>query len=192
MDRMGDQRDEPLTALLLRWRSGDSSAGAELFALTYDNLRRLASQYMKSEAAGHTLQPTALVHELYLRLTAGNTVEWKDRAHFFGVAARQLRLMLIDYARARTAESRGGGQVIVALDEALDAGIAKEQALLDLEEALVRLEKVDPRVAQLIELRFFAGLTMEEAAEVLSVSLATVKRDWAFARAWLLRALTKR
>ncbi|MFN7934679.1 MAG: sigma-70 family RNA polymerase sigma factor [Bryobacteraceae bacterium] len=191
MDRMGEPREEPLTALLLRWRSGDSSAGAELFALTYDNLRRLASQYMKSEAPGHTLQPTALVHELYLRLTAGNAVEWKDRAHFFGVAARQLRLMLIDYARARTAESRGGGHVVVALDEALDAGIAKEQALLDLEEALVRLEKVDPRVAQLIELRFFAGLTMEESAEVLSISLATVKRDWAFARAWLLRALTK-
>ncbi|MBS1826773.1 MAG: sigma-70 family RNA polymerase sigma factor [Acidobacteria bacterium] len=188
---MGDRREEPLTALLLRWRSGDSSAGAELFALTYDNLRRLASQYMKSEAPGHTLQPTALVHELYLRLTAGNAVEWKDRAHFFGVAARQLRLLLIDYARARTAESRGGGQVIVALDEALDAGIAKEQALLDLEEALQRLEKVDPRIAQLIELRFFAGLTMEEAAEVLNVSLATTKRDWAFARAWLLRALTR-
>lgn len=187
---MEDQPEAPLTALLLRWRSGDTGAGAELFALTYDNLRRLASTYMKSESSGHTLQPTALVHELYVRLTAGSPVDWQNRAHFFGVAARQLRRLLIDHARARNAQGRGGGLMMVELDEALDAGIGKEQALLDLDEALQRLEKLDPRIAHLIELRFFAGLTMEEAAEVLSVSLATVKRDWAFARAWLLRALS--
>ena len=178
-----------ITSLLLDWRGGNPAAAEDLLALVYGELRRLAAHYLQQERPGHTLQATALVHELYLRLLASEPVSWQNRAHFFAVAARQMRRILIDHARAQRTDKRGGGAITVSLAEAQVWVGRQEPDLLELDEALARLEKMDARAAQVVELRFFGGLQEKESAEVLGVSAATVKRDWEFARAWLLSQL---
>jgi RNA polymerase sigma factor (TIGR02999 family) len=183
------QEPASLTQLLGLWRNGDQEAGNRLFTAAYGELRRLAAWHLQQESPGHTLQATALVHELYLKLFGGQSIAWQDRAHFFAVAAQQMRRLLIDHARARLAEKRGGGQVRVTQTGAEDLAAPWEEDVTALHEALDRLAALDPRSAQVVELRFFAGLTEREAAEVAGISLATVKRDWDFGRAWLLKEL---
>ena len=182
---------QQITALLGNWRNGDKAAAAEVMTLVYGELRRLAKRYMARERLGHTLQPTALVHELYLRLFAVAPVEWRDRAHLFAVAAQQLRRILIDHARSLHRERRGGTQLRVSLSEVADWAETRDCEMVALDDALRQLEELDPRAAQVVELRFFGGLTEREAAEVLSISVATLKRDWDFSRSWLLDQLTR-
>ena len=179
-----------MTALLLQWRRGNREAGDELMAAAYDQLRRLAGHYLRKERHEHSLQATELVNELYLKLCSSGPVEWQDRAHFFAVAARQLRRILVDHARARRADKRGGDAVKVSLTAAHGVANAMETDVLDVDAALTRLEALDPRVAAGVELRFFSGLTETELVEVLGISLTTVRRDWTFARAWLAKELT--
>lgn len=178
-----------VTVLLGRWREGDDSAVRELMPLVYGELHRLAERAMRGERHDHTLQTTALVHEAYLRLSAGGSPKLTDRVHFFAVAARVMRRVLVDHARGLTAQRRGGGAARVPLS----AGDAREEAppvdLLDLDEALEALARRDPRKARVVELRYFAGLTAAETAEVLAVSEPTVRLDARLARAWLLRRL---
>ena len=180
-----------ITQLLVAWGAGDESALAELTPLVHEELRRLAHRYMGGERAGHTLQTTALVNEAYLRLIDWKSVRWQSRAHFFGVSAQLMRRILVDFARARGNAKRGGGTPRVALDEAAAVSDERGADLLALDEALRALAELDPRQSKVVELRFFGGLTVEEAAEVLKVSPATVERDWSFARAWLHRELSK-
>ena len=156
----------------------------------YDELRRLAAYYMQRERSNHTLQPTALVHEMYLRLFQGEGVQSQSRTHFFAIAAQVLRRVLVNYARDRQAEKRGGKQIRLSLTEVNGLAAPSEHDVLAIDEALRRLEQVDERAARVVELRFFAGLTEAEAAETLGVSTATLKRDWSFGRAWLLRHLS--
>ena len=180
-----------ITQLLVAWGAGDESALEELAPLVHAELRRLAHRYMGGERAGHTLQTTALVNEAYLRLIDWKSVRWQSRAHFFGVSAQLMRRILVDFARARGYRKRGGGTPRVALDEAAAVSDERGADLLALDEALRALAELDPRQSKVVELRFFGGLTVEEAAEVLKVSPATVERDWSFARAWLHRELSK-
>jgi RNA polymerase sigma factor (TIGR02999 family) len=177
------------TGRLRQWRDGDRQAGQELFRISYDELHRLAALHFRKEAPGQTLQPTALVNELYMKLFAGAAVDWQDRAHFFAVASQQIRRLLIDHARARQSQKREGDRVRISLTEVGEVAAPRDQDLLELDEALARLEALDSRLARVVELRFFAGLTEKETAEVVSVSVATVKRDWDFARAWLAKEL---
>jgi len=188
---MGESHPRDLTTLLMRWREGDREAGNALVAAVYPDLRRLAAYYLRDEPPGQTLQPTGLVHELYLRLFSGEPLSLRDRAHFFAVAAKQMRHLIIDHARARRADKRGGAQVRVPLSaaEAIPAG---DDDLLALDDELAELEKLDGRSASVVELRFFGGLKEDEIAAALAISVATVKRDWEFARAWLLRRLGAR
>ena len=177
-----------VTQLLLNWRAGDPQALGSLTPLVYGELRRIAKRYLQRERQGHTLQSTALVHEAYLKLI-DQDVSWQNRAHFFGIAAQFMRRILVDHARAKQAEKRGGAN---ACRVTLDEGIAAAQSDVDLvalDGALSRLASIDAQQSRIIELRFFAGLSIEETAEVLEVSPATVKRDWAMARAWLFREL---
>ena len=160
--------------------------------LVHSELRRLARRYMGRERPGHTLQPTALVNEAYMRLVAVNQVQWQNRAHFFAIAARTMRRILVDSARARGNEKRGGGAGRVSFDEALVVSNEPGQDLVALDEALQALETIHPRKSQVVELRYFGGLSLEETAEALQISTDTVKRDWRFARLWLLRELSAR
>jgi RNA polymerase sigma factor (TIGR02999 family) len=178
-----------LTTLLVEWRRGSEAAGRELVAATYENLRRLAAHYLKHERRDHTLQPTDLVSELYLKLFPAAPVDWRDRTHFFAVAGRQLRRLLVDHARSRGAGKRGGRSIKVSLTEAADLTQPVVLGVVEVDDALARLEALDARAASVVELRFFSGLTETEIAEVLGVSGATVRRDWRFARAWLVRQL---
>jgi RNA polymerase sigma-70 factor, ECF subfamily len=199
---------QPVTQLLAEWRDGDERAFAQLSALLYNELRELAHRHLRRERADHTIQKTALVHEVFVRLVAQQSVDWQSRAHFFGLASRLMRRILVDYARARAANKRGGGAPIVSLDELaqpqedgsapdktptalqhLDAHTQDDVAAIDA--ALTRLEQVDARQAQIIEMRYFGGLTVEQTAEALDISDATVKREWTLARAWLKRELGK-
>jgi RNA polymerase sigma-70 factor (ECF subfamily) len=180
---------EAVTLLLTNWRAGDPSAAEKLIASVYKELRQLAGYYMRDEREDHTLQPTALVHELFLRLSKSERVSWQNRAHFFAVAARQLRRILVNHARDRQVDKRGGKRVKLTLSYLNGVSQAREQDVLELNDALDRLEGFEPRAARVIELRFFAGLTEAEAAEALGISVASLKRDWAFGRAWLLRQL---
>jgi RNA polymerase sigma factor (TIGR02999 family) len=184
--------DQPLTAtaLLQAWGRGDQRALDELAPLVHDQLRRLARGYMSREAPGHTLQATALVNELFVRLIDGKEVAWRDRAHFFAIAARTMRRILVDAARARRYQKRGGGAPVVSLDEALTVSPERGREILALDEALQALARVDVRKSQVVELRYFGGLTVEETAAALAISPDTVMRDWRIARGWLLRALT--
>ncbi len=177
--------NEPVTELLQRWRNGDQQASNELAELVYADLRRVAGNLMHAEREGHTLEPTALVNEMYLRLFRSEPVDWQNRAHFFGVAARQLRRILVNHARDRSAGKRGGDRVRLTVTSLDSLAGPSEQDLLDVDRVLEQLEQFDPRAARVVEMRFFAGLTEPEMAEALGVSLATLKRDWAFARAWL-------
>jgi RNA polymerase sigma factor (TIGR02999 family) len=178
-----------VTTLITNWREGDEKARDELFALVYKELRNLAQRYLRLERPGHTLQPTALVHELYLRLVASEPVIWQNRAHFFAIAAHTLRRILIDSARARRAGKRGGGEVKISLTSANGWVDPRDEDLLSLDQALVRLAELEPRAARVVELRFFGGLTETEVAEVLGLPAITVKRDWKVARAWLMTQL---
>ncbi len=158
--------------------------------LVYHELRRLAAHYLQNERSDHTLQPTALVHELYLKLFATEAMDWQDRGHFLAVAARQLRRIIIDYARAQHAEKRGGSRGKISLEEAHQVAVRMDDAqLVELDDALQRLEQLDTRAAHVVELRFFGGLTEKEVGQTLKISEPTVKRDWEFARAWLLKEL---
>ena len=177
-----------VTRLLENWRNGDTSAGEELITLLYKELRGLAGSYLRAERQGHTLQPTALVHELYMKLAGAGPLPVRDRGHFMAIAARQMRRLLVDHARQAGSQKRGGIRVVLELDELSGSGRDSDAGLLG--EALDKLEKVDPRAAQTIELRFFAGLTEEETATTMGISRSTVRRDWDYARAWLLAELT--
>jgi RNA polymerase sigma-70 factor (ECF subfamily) len=178
-----------ITTLLSDWRSGNQSAREELLSVVYNELRRLAAHFLGQERPDHTLEPTALVHELYLRLFGTEPITWNNRAHFFAIAAQTLRRILIDHARMRHAERRGGGQLKVSLTHANGIAKPRDEDLLAIDEALQRFGELEPRAAQVVELRFFGGLQEDEVAEVLGVSLITVKRDWKFARAWLTTEL---
>ena len=177
------------TDLLLAWADGEASAFDRLVPLVHDELRRLAARYMARERHGHTLQATALVNEAYVRLIEAKKVPWQDRAHFFALAARMMRRILVDFARARGNEKRGGGGQRVTLDEALVLVPERADDLVALDAALEKLAAIHPRKSQVVELKFFGGLNLDEAAEALHVSRDTVKRDWRFAKLWLLREL---
>ena len=178
-----------VTALLQAWRDGDEAAQDELFPLVYGELKRLARRHMAAERPWHTLQATALVNEAYLRLVDIQRMRWNDRAHFFAVAARVMRRILVDEARARRSMKRGDGAPLVPLDDALGVPAPPGADVVDLHDALTALSAVDPRKARVVELRFFGGLTAEESAAVLDVSAETVQRDWRLAKSWLLREL---
>ena len=180
---------EHTTRLALDLGRGDQVAGGQLVPLIYDELRDLAARYMGRERAGHTLQPTALVNEVYLRLVDVDQIDWRGKAQFFALAARQIRKILVDHARRRDAAKRGGGLHRVTLDEAVAAADEREVDAVALDEALLRLAERSPRQSQVVELRFFGGLSVEEASDVIGVSVTTVKGDWAVARAWLRREL---
>jgi len=177
------------TALLLAWNRGESDALDALMPLVYEELRRLAAHYMKGERSGHTLQATALVNEAYLRLIEVQQVRWQNRAHFFAMAARLMRRILVDAARARAYQKRGGGASLLSLDEALVVPTEPGNDLVALDDALTALAAVDSRKSQVVEMRFFGGLSLDETAETLHVSRDTVKRDWNMAKLWLLREL---
>ena len=179
------------TKLLQAWRAGDAAALDQLIPLVHGELRRLARRYMGHERAGHTLQPTALVNEAYLRLLDLRQMRWKDRAHFFAMAARLMRRILVDSARSRGYQKRGGAAAQVSFDEALLVTNTRSDDIVALDDALTRLASGSPRRAQVVELRYFGGLSIEETAEALDVSPDTVKRDWRLAKAWLLRALVE-
>lgn len=178
-----------VTNLLIELKNGNRDAESRLMPLVYGELRRLAGLYMRGERPGHTLQATALVHEAYLRLVGHEDVDWQNRAHFFGVAANLMRRILVDHARAKQAKKRGGGDQKVSLDQAVLVRPEAPEQFLALDEALERLAKRDPRQARIVELRYFGGLSEEETAEVLEISVRTVKRDWSVARAWLYQQL---
>jgi RNA polymerase sigma factor (TIGR02999 family) len=186
---MPDERHD-CTALLERLRLGDRSALEDLAALLYAELRRIASAYLRRERPDHTLQPTALVHEAYLRLVDQRRVDWQNRVHFLSVAAQQMRRVLLDHARARGAAKRAGALARVTLDEGHAASGSRDVDLIALDAALESLGAKDPHLVRLVELKYFGGLTTRELADVLGVSTATVEREWVTARAWLLRALT--
>ena len=179
-----------VTRVLQSIESGDAKAADELLPLVYDELRRLATHRMAQESPGQTLQPTALVHEAWLRLTGNENVKWEGRAHFFAAAAEAMRRILIDNARRKRAARHGGGQQRVNVEELDITGQAKDDELLAVHEALDRFAAVDRQKAELVKLRYFAGLTIDEAAEILGISPATAKRYWTFARAWLYREIT--
>ena len=180
-----------ITRLLQAWSSGDEEALDRLTPLVYDRLRRVARHYMADERSGHVLQTTALVNEAYLRLFDCRELKWQDRAHFFAVCARLMRRILTDIARSNQYFKRGAGAPHIALDEALDGGAKMSADILSLDDALGSLAKMDARKSQVVELRFFGGLSVEETAEVLKVSKETVFRDWRLAKAWLLRELSE-
>ena len=179
-----------VTQLLLDSSHGDQEALGALMPLVYEELRRLARSYMRRERPGHTLQTTGLVHEAYLRL-AGQRENWTNRAHFFGIAAKMMRRVLVDHAKSHRRAKRGGGAIKLSLDDSALISKSPNMDLVALDEALSRLEKVDPQRAQIVELRFFGGLSNEEASNVLEVSTATVQRQWAGARAWLHHELRR-
>ena len=182
---------QDVTQLLQAWRHGQDAALAELLPIVHQELRRLARRHMYGERPGRTLQATALVNEAYLRLVNSRQVNWQNRAHFFAISAQLMRRILVDAARARGYQKRGGGVARVTFDEALIRSKEKGRDLVALDDALKALASVDPRKSNVVELRFFGGLSVEETAEVLSVSPDTVHRDWSFAKAWLQREMTK-
>ncbi|MEP7038682.1 MAG: sigma-70 family RNA polymerase sigma factor [Acidobacteriota bacterium] len=187
---MKPQPSQQITQLLLDWSDGDKAALDELMPIVFDELRRLASHYMRGQRAGHTLQTTALVNEAYLRLIDSSRVNWQNRAHFFAISAQLMRRVLVDFARARNSRKRGGDQIKVTLDDKIEATFEKETNLVELNEALENLAKFSERQSQIVELRYFGGLTEEEIAETLNISTRTVRRDWSAARAWLYRQLS--
>jgi len=178
-----------ITELLIEWGNGDRAALDRLTPLVYDELRQMARTYLRGERPDHTLQATALVHEAYLRLVEQHSVSWQNRAHFFGIASQIMRRILVNHALARKAAKRGGGVTKLSLDEAVSSADGREVELIALDEALQELEKLDPRQSHIVELRYFGGLSIEETAEVLDLSPATVKREWDTARLWLCRRL---
>jgi len=181
-----------VTQLLVHWGKGDKQALDRLMPLVYDELHRMASRYLRRERQGHTLQTTALINEAYLRIVDQDRVNWQNRAHFFGVAAQMMRRILVDHARSHLYAKRGGGAQKLTLDEAIATPQERDLDLVALDDALTTLAEIDPQQSRIIELRFFGGLTIEETAEVLSISPATVKRDWNMAKAWLYGEISNR
>jgi RNA polymerase sigma factor (TIGR02999 family) len=183
---------QSVTQLLIDWRNGDQTALDRLMPLVYEELRRIAGHYMRNERKGHTLQTSALVNEAFLRLVDHENIELANRAHFFSVAAQAMRRVLVDYARSRNYQKRGGAARHVSLDEA--AMVTKEHAaeMIALDDALEALAKIDERKCRVVELRYFGGLSVEETAEALGVSIQTVGRDWSTAKAWLLREMSRK
>jgi RNA polymerase sigma factor (TIGR02999 family) len=180
---------QEVTELLAQWSDGDDAALAELTPLVYEEIRRLAHRHMGGERPGHTLQTTALVNEAYLRLADQTNPRWQNRAHFFAIAARAMRQILVSYGRSNRAQKRGGGAFKVQLDEAAIVSPEQSKEFVDLHEALERLVTLDPRKAQVVELKYFGGLNYDEIAEVLKISRVTVRRDWEFAKVWLYNEL---
>jgi RNA polymerase sigma factor (TIGR02999 family) len=185
---MGEVPERDVTGLLREWSGGNRQALERLMPLVYGELRKLAASYLRAERADHTLQPTALVHEAYLRLVDQRSVNWQNRAHFFGIAAQMMRRILVDHARRRQAAKRDGATYRLQTEPGLE-DVDRDPELLALDEALTGLETLDVRQARIVELRFFGGLTVEETAEVTGISPATVKREWQTARAWLAREI---
>ena len=181
----------PVTRLLVQWRQGEQQCLHQLVPLVESELRRIAKRFMRFESPGHTLQTTALVNEAYLRLVDETQVDWHDRSHFFAIAARLMRHILLDHARGSRRAKRGGGAYHLPLDEGLVFSPAKSAALIALDEALTRLAEIDPRKVEVVELRYFGGMSVEETAEALHIHPNTVIRDWAFAKVWLKRELTR-
>ena len=178
-----------ITELLVNWGNGDASALDKLLPLVARELHQLAHNFMRRESPGHTLQTTALINEAYLKLVNQNRVQWQGRAHFFGIAAKMMRRILLNYARDRKRFKRGGNAIQVSLSDAALFPACKARDLIALDDALKRLAEAEPRKAEVVEMRFFGGLSVEEAAEVLNVSAVTVSRDWKFAKAWLAREI---
>jgi len=183
---------QPVTELLARWKNGDVAARDALVPLVYDELRRIARRCLSHQSGNHTLQPTALVHEAYLRLARRDTVDWQDRAHFFALAAQVMRQILVDHARKQSAAKRGGNAVTLVVNDA--SAVSKEASLdlIALDDAMKQLASLDPRQCEIVELRFFGGLSIEETAEAVNISAATIKREWATARLWLYNAMNGR
>lgn len=188
---MVEAETHEVTQLLIDWSHGDKTALEKLMPLVDEELRRLAHRYMSRERAGHTLQTTALVNEAFVRLINRTKVDWQNRAHFFGLAAQLMRTILVDHARSHACTKRGGGAYKLELDEAMVVSQQKAAEVLALDDALKELAAIDPQQGRIVELRFFGGLTVEEAAEVLNLSPATIKREWSTAKAWLYRELAK-
>ncbi len=182
--------DGQVTVLLKAMKGGDSSAADRLFPLVYQELHRLAESYMHRERKDHTLQPTALINEAYLRL-AREDIDWQNHEHFIGVAANVMRRVLVDHARARNAAMRGGGLVRVELEDNVAVSQERSEEVLLLDDALTRLEALNPRQARVVELRYFGGLSIEQVASILGVAPRSVKRDWALARIWLFKEIKK-
>jgi RNA polymerase sigma factor (TIGR02999 family) len=187
---MASSPPKQVTQLLAAWGRGDETARDELMPLVYEELRRLAHKYIRQERPGHTLQTSALLNEAYLRLVDQKNIQWQDRAHFFGIAARLMRQVLVDYARKRGYAKRGGDARRVSLDDAMIVTQERAAEVVALDDALRSLAAIDPRQSQVVELRFFGGLSIDETAKVLAVSPGTVMRDWTLAKAWLRRAVT--
>jgi len=188
---MGDEPQHEVTQILQDWSGGDPNAPERLMPLVYDEMRRLARSFLARERGSHTLQPTALVNEAYLRLVDQTRVNWQNRAHFYGIAARMMRRVLIDHARAHAAGKRGAGAIRLSIDDIQVPVEERAASFIDLDEALKTLEQMDERKCKVVEMRFFGGLTDEEIAEVLSVTTRTVLRDWKKARLWLYRELSQ-
>ena len=185
------ENSQQVTVLLAKWAQGDREALDALTPLVYNELRKLAKSYLRRERVGHTLEGTALVHEAYLRLIDQREVAWRNRNHFFALAAELIRRILVDHARARIAAKRGGNNVKLSLDEAITPTDEKDLDLMALNDALDALARTDPQSSRIVELRYFAGLTIEETADVLQISTATVKRDWVMAKAFLKREMLR-
>jgi RNA polymerase sigma factor (TIGR02999 family) len=186
------QSQEDITGLLRKWSQGDGSAGEDLTRLVYAELRQMAKRYLRRERPDHSLKSAELVHEAYLRLVGQDRARWQDRTHFFAICAQIMRRILVDHARARLRAKRGGGATTLVLDEALDPSPGRRYDLVAVDDALDSLAEFDPQQSRIVELRFFAGLSIEETAEALHVSKSTVNRDWVAARAWLVRELGRR
>jgi RNA polymerase sigma factor (TIGR02999 family) len=185
---VSEERKE-ISLILKDWSGGKRESADKLLSLVYDELRRIARQYLRKERADHTLQPTALVHEAYMKLIDISDVSWQDRAHFFAVASNVMRHILVDHARARAAEKRGGERERIALEDAVNLSDKADVDLLALDEAMRQLAEFDAQQSKIVELRFFGGLTIEETAHVIGISPATVKREWTMAKAWLFRRM---
>jgi RNA polymerase sigma factor (TIGR02999 family) len=181
-----------ITQWLVEWGQGNQLALDQLMPLVYDELRRMAHRYMRNQRSGHTLQTTEMIHEAYLKLASGSDKDWQNRAHFYGVAAQAMRHILVDYARSRQSQKRGGAAEKVTLDESALASFERADEVVELNGALEKLTVLDERKGRVVELKYFGGLTHEEIATVLKVSPDTVKLDWRFARTWLLRELSGR
>jgi len=188
---MATRSSDGITELLERWNNGEEQARDELMSIVYDELHRLAATYLRRERREHTLQPTALVNELFLKFSEQHSMSWRNRAQFFGVAAQLMRRILVDYARAHHASKRGGDRYCVSLKNIAAFGAQPDADLLALHDVLNGLEQIDPDQARLVELRFFGGLTIKETAEVMNTSHATVEREWKLAKAYLKRELTR-
>jgi len=186
------EQEQNITILLREWSGGDREAMDGLLPLVYNELHKQARRYLRRERQDHTLQTTALIHEAYMKLIGQKNVEWESRNHFFAIAAKMMRRILVDHARTRHRDKRGGDDVKLQLDQAMNVAVDEQNVdLIALDDALNRLEKLDPQQARVVELRYFSGLSLEETAEALNISRATAARDWAMAKAWLHRELTR-